>query len=492
MQEFRLPDPGEGLVEADIVTWRVAVGDEVAVNDVVVEVETSKSLVELPIPFAGRVHKLLVSEGDLVDVGAPIILIDDGSGPAESGSEEEQAQPEGVEPENGGPAKEPERVPNLVGYGPRAGGTKRRARKPAIGDEAGDSAVGQTREQVAQVFDQSVPVSRRYDEQSATPRVEDVPRGAPLPSPHQASDPVPTPVAGVLAKPPVRKLAKDLGIDLGSIAGSGEGGIVTRDDVIAADEASRAVAAAPPTSGAGALRQGGLEDKRIPIRGVRKATAQAMVDSAFSAPHVTEWMDVDVTATMEFVETLKTHPDFAGVRVSPTLWVARAACLAIAKHPELNSSWDGPAQEIVQHGQLNLGIAAATPRGLLVPNIKNAGALSLAELAGAMNELVEVAKQGRTQPAATSGGTFTITNVGVFGVDAGTPIINPGEAAILCVGAIRRKPWVVGTGASERVEPRWITTLAVAFDHRMIDGAAGSLFLAEVARMLNQPALAVL
>lgn len=203
-------------------------------------------------------------------------------------------------------------------------------------------------------------------------------------------------------------------------------------------------------------------------------------------------MDVDVTATMEFVDTLKAHPDFAGVRVSPTLWVARAVCLAIAKHPELNSSWDEAGQEIVQHGQINLGIAAATPRGLLVPNIKNAGALSLSEFAAAMTELIEVAKQGRTQPAATSGGTFTITNVGVFGVDAGTPIINPGEAAILCLGSIRRKPWVVGSGASERVEARWITTLAVAFDHRMIDGAAGSRFLADIAQMLYQPALAVL
>ncbi len=489
MQEFRLPDPGEGLVEADIVTWRVAVGDEVAVNDVVVEVETSKSLVELPIPFAGRVHQLLVSEGDVVDVGAPIILIDDGSGPAES---EEGAVSDPAEAEPAESPEQPERVPNLVGYGPRAGGTKRRARRAASEETDDTDARSQTREQVNQVFDQAVPVSRRYDEQSSPPRLSDKPRGAPLPSPQQDSEPVTAPDIGVLAKPPVRKLAKDLGIDLSSLSGSGKDGIVTRDDVLAADEANRAEREAPRRSDSVDDATGGLEDQRIPIRGVRKATAQAMVDSAFSAPHVTEWMDVDATATMEFVDTLKQHPDFAGVRVSPTLWIARAACLAIKRHPELNSSWDGPAQEIVQHGQINLGIAAATPRGLLVPNVKNAGALSLAELAAAMNELVEVAKQGRTQPAATSGGTFTITNVGVFGVDAGTPIINPGEAAILCVGAIRRKPWVVGTGVSERVEARWITTLAVAFDHRMIDGAAGSLFLAEVARMLHQPALAVL
>lgn len=490
MQEFRLPDPGEGLVEADIVTWRVAVGDEVAVNDVVVEVETSKSLVELPIPFAGRVHKLLVSEGDLVEVGAPIILIDDGSGSSEPDGDE----PSSVVAEADDSPTEPERVPNLVGYGPRAGGTKRRARKLATGEESDDGqARSQAREQVNQVFDQGVPVSRRYDEQAPSARVVDVPQGAPLPSPQQESQPVPTPAVGVLAKPPVRKLAKDLGVALASVVGSGRDGIVTRDDVLAAaDEAGQAEPGSSSPSASPSPAASGLESKRIPIRGVRKATAQAMVSSAFSAPHVTEWMDVDVTATMEFVDTLKAHPDFAGVRVSPTLWVARAVCLAIAKHPELNSSWDEAAQEIVQHGQINLGIAAATPRGLLVPNIKNAGALSLSEFAAAMTELIEVAKQGRTQPAATSGGTFTITNVGVFGVDAGTPIINPGEAAILCLGSIRRKPWVVGSGASERVEARWITTLAVAFDHRMIDGAAGSRFLADIAQMLYQPALAVL
>jgi pyruvate dehydrogenase E2 component (dihydrolipoamide acetyltransferase) len=215
--------------------------------------------------------------------------------------------------------------------------------------------------------------------------------------------------------------------------------------------------------------------------------AQAMVDSAFSVPHVTEWVTVDVTRTMRLVERLRGDREFAGLSVSPLLLLARAVCLAVRRTPEVNAHWDEQAQEVVFPGSVTLGIAAATPRGLVVPNIKGADSLTLAQLAGALGELVATAREGRTQPAEMSGGTFTITNVGVFGVDAGTPIINPGEGAILCLGAVRRQPWV----HKGKVKPRDVTTLALSFDHRFIDGATGSRFLADVAALLHDPSEAL-
>ena len=223
-----------------------------------------------------------------------------------------------------------------------------------------------------------------------------------------------------------------------------------------------------------------------------------MVQSAFTAPHVTEWLTCDVSATVDLVERLKERREFADVKVSPLLIVAKAVCLALSRTPELNSSWDEAAGEIVIKGSINLGIAAATPRGLLVPNIKGADQLDLVELAAAIQGLVATARAGATQPAETSGGSFTITNVGVFGIDAGTPILNPGEAGILCFGQIARRPWVIGSGPStskgnaERIEPRWVTTLAVSFDHRLVDGEQGSRFLSDVAGILSDPALALL
>jgi pyruvate dehydrogenase E2 component (dihydrolipoamide acetyltransferase) len=217
-----------------------------------------------------------------------------------------------------------------------------------------------------------------------------------------------------------------------------------------------------------------------------------MVASAFTAPHVTEWVTCDVTETMELMERLRNRRELAGVRLSPLLLVAKAVCLALGESPDLNAHFDADAQEIVLRGTVNLGIAAATPRGLLVPNIKDAQTLSLLELATAISELVSVAKEGRTQPADTAGGTFTLTNVGVFGVDAGTPILNPGETGILCLGTVARRPWVVGSGADERIEPRWVTTLALSFDHRAVDGEQGSRFLARVAGILSDPGLALL
>jgi 2-oxoisovalerate dehydrogenase E2 component (dihydrolipoyl transacylase) len=468
LHTFRLPDPGEGLVEADIVTWRVAVGDQVKVNDILVEVETSKSLVELPTPYAGTVTELLVNEGETIDVGTPIISIDDGVG---------EASP--AEANGGGEAQ----VPNLVGYGPRTGSAKRRPRR-----SAGDGPV-ETHDQVADTFSTHAPVSRRADDREPLQAEQDAPTGAPLPGPGETA-PAPTPTGGaVLAKPPVRKLAKDLGVDLGSLVGSGPGGVITRDDVTAASkrvETTKEIGTPPVEAGAA------REDVRIPIKGVRKSVADAMVRSAFTAPHVSVFLDCDVSATVQLVERLKSRREFADLRVSPLLITAKAVCLALGRTPELNSFWDDSAQHIVLKSSINLGIAAATSRGLIVPNIKGAESLSLAELAAALQEVVTRAREGKTQPADMAGGTFTITNIGVFGVDAGSPILNPGESGILCIGQIARRPWVVGDGRDERIEPRWVTTLSVSFDHRLADGAQGSTFLADVASILSDPALALL
>jgi pyruvate dehydrogenase E2 component (dihydrolipoamide acetyltransferase) len=468
LHTFRLPDPGEGLVEADIVTWRVAVGDQVKINDILVEVETSKSLVELPTPYAGTVTELLVNEGETIEVGTPIISIDDGVGgtsPAEA---------------NGGGEAQ---VPNLVGYGPRTGSARRRPRRGA-----GDGPV-ETHDQVADTFSTHAPVSRRADDREPLHAEQDAPTGAPLPGPGESA-PAPTPSGGaVLAKPPVRKLAKDLGVDLGSLVGSGPGGVITRDDVTAAGKRVETTEeiGTPPVEARAAR-----EDVRIPIKGVRKSIADAMVRSAFTAPHVSVFLDCDVSATVQLVERLKTRQEFADLRVSPLLITAKAVCLALGRTPELNSFWDDSAQHIVLKSSINLGIAAATSRGLIVPNIKGAESLSLAELAAALQEVVTTAREGKTQPADMAGGTFTITNIGVFGVDAGSPILNPGESGILCIGQIARRPWVVGDGPEERIEPRWVTTLSLSFDHRLADGAQGSTFLADVAAILNDPALALL
>ena len=481
LHTFRLPDPGEGLVEADIVTWRVGVGDQVKINDILVEVETSKSLVELPTPYAGTVTELLVNEGDTIDVGTPIISIDDGldaAPPAEPNGDGSEAQ-----------------VPNLVGYGPRTATAKRRPRRGA-----GDGPV-ETHDQIADTFSTHAPVSRRADDREPLQAEQDAPTGAPLPGPGEAA-PAATPSGGaVLAKPPVRKLAKDLGVDLGSLVGSGPSGVITRDDVTAASMRMRAepfdklrtapAEAGMPAEPVEAGRAPG-EDVRIPIKGVRKSTADAMVRSAFGAPHVSVWLDCDVTATMQLVERLKTRREFVDLRVSPLVIVAKAVCLALQRTPELNSFWDEPAQQIVLKSSINLGIATATPRGLLVPNIKGADSLSLVELTAALQEVVKTARDGKTQPADMAGGTFSITNIGVFGVDAGTPILNPGESGILCFGQISRRPWIVGDGSEERIEPRWVTTLSVSFDHRLADGAQGSTFLADVAAILSDPALALL
>ena len=476
VKQFNLPDPGEGLLEAEIVTWKVKVGDVVKVNDILVEIETAKSLVELPAPYAGTVTAVLVSEGDTVAVGTPIISVDDGLGgdvapvaaaptTTVAGTLKSTTSDDDEEIEAGkigGPAPGG-RVAVLVGYGPRVTEAKRRPRKGAGAPAAAAIPVAQT------------------------------PVPEPVASTLSAAQPVSAPPAGggkALAKPPVRKFAKDLGIDLAQVIGSGEGGIVTRADVEAyASGGGAAVAngAGSATYMAPVFTATGERETRIPIKGVRKLIAQAMVTSAFTAPHVTEFITVDVTRMMKLVDRLRTDREFQDVKVGPLLVVAKALIIASRRNLGINATWDEVAQEIVVKNYVNLGIAAATPRGLMVPNIKDADQMSLRQLADAMANLVSTAREGKTQPAAMSGGSITITNVGVFGVDTGTPILNSGEAAILAFGAVRQMPWVV----KGKVKPRWVTQLSLSFDHRLVDGDLGSRFLADVAAILHDPSRAL-
>jgi len=305
---------------------------------------------------------------------------------------------------------------------------------------------------------------------------------------------VPQPPAGriaVLAKPPVRKLAKELGVDLAGLTGSGPAGSITREDVqTAAATQAAAIAAGSATeipAGPGATGLARLaslpREERIPIRGVRKHTAAAVVASAFTAPHVTEFLQIDITETMTVTTRFKSLPEFEGVRVSPLLLVAKALLIAAARHPMINSSWDEAAQEIVVKHYVNLGIAAETDRGLIVPNVKDAHALSLPDLAREIGDLTETARAGRSTPADLRGGTITITNVGIFGIDTGTPIITPGEAAILAFGQVKDAPWV----HEGQLAVRKVCTLALSFDHRIVDGDLGSAALREVGAMLGDP-----
>jgi pyruvate dehydrogenase E2 component (dihydrolipoamide acetyltransferase) len=466
IREFKMPDVGEGLTEAEILKWYVQPGDTVTDGQVVCEVETAKAAVELPIPFDGTVHELRFPEGTTVDVGEVIISVNVGGGaapaaPAAASAPAEAPAPATAVPAAPAPAAEAEqtaegRQPVLVGYGVAASSTKRRARKGAV-------VPGQA---------------------SAAIQGELNGHGGTATATATATRP--------LAKPPVRKLAKDLGVDLATVVPTGPDGVITREDVHkAATPAPAPVVEAPaPAPAAQAQAQtpaaapaAEARETRVPIKGVRKATAAAMVGSAFTAPHVTEFVTFDITRTMKLVEELKTDKDMAGLRVNPLLLIAKAVLVAIKRNPEINAAWDEAAQEIVLKHYVNLGIAAATPRGLIVPNIKDAHAQTLPELSRSLSELVATAREGKTTPAAMQGGTFTITNVGVFGVDTGTPILNPGESAILAVGAIKLQPWV----HKGKVKPRQVTTLALSFDHRLVDGELGSKFLADVAAVLEQP-----
>ncbi|GAA0949207.1 dihydrolipoamide acetyltransferase family protein [Actinocorallia libanotica] len=499
VRHFRLPDVGEGLTEAEIVRWHVRPGDPVELNQTVVEIETAKAIVELPSPYEGVVAEILVEEGDTVAVGTPIIGVREPGDAAPEPPAGGEARPAAgaAEPRTPSEAKEPRtpvteepqpsvaeepqtetaapggRTPVLVGYGVKPGSTRRRPRKPA------------------------------------------------------ATRPAALPPAGrALAKPPVRKLARDLGVDLSTIVGTGPEGTVTREDVrasvaepaapgaltepatptapaestapgesmapaestapgvsTASEEAAAPAEAAASVRERSAVPQERADEERVPVRGVRRATAAAMVSSAFSAPHVTEFLQVDVTPAMKMVERLRALPEYAESKVTPMLLVSRALLIAARRHPMINSSWDGAAGEIVVKRRVNLGVAVAAERGLLVPNLKDAHALPLPDLAAGLQALIRKARDGRCEPADLTGGTLTITNVGVFGVDAGTPILSPGEVAILAVGRIRELPWV----HKGKVKPRLVTTLALSFDHRVVDGELGSAVLRETGALLEQP-----
>jgi pyruvate dehydrogenase E2 component (dihydrolipoamide acetyltransferase) len=458
--EYLLPDVGEGLTEADIVVWRVAVGDEIAINDVVVEIETAKSIVELPSPFAGVVAALLVDEGQTVQVGTPIIRIGDRD----------------IDPSNpaasGGGAGE-----SLVGRAKEPRGPVRRPRRGAASPPTEAAAAVQM--QVSGAFAPGEPWVGDVVEQDA-PAVPAVDARSSGSAPAEAG-------LRSLAKPPVRALARELGVDLAMIVGTGPDGVITATDVALAGGLGAA-------SGANGVAESGSSydasrERREPIKGVRKMMAGAMSQSAFTVPHVTEWVQVDATATVRCVEQLKRREEFAGVKVTPLAVLARAVILAMARTPEINASWDESAQEIVFREYVNLGIATATPRGLIVPNLKDAQNLNLLALTKAIEQATATALEGKTQPEEYAHGTFTITNAGVFGVDGGTPIINAGESAILCFGAIRKLPWVVtdpATGA-DGLAIRHVTTLAISFDHRHIDGAMASRFLTDVAKVLEDP-----
>jgi len=438
--EFLLPDAGEGLTEAEIVEWKVKPGDVVEVNQILVEIETAKSLVELPSPFAGTVTEVLVQPGQTVDVGTVIIRASDeaiADAPAPTpadddalGAVADTASSISAEAEKPGAV--------LVGYGIKGGANSRRRRSGIA------------------------PVAPSAPEVVPSTRPSSVPAAA---------------ASAIIAKPPIRKLAKDLGVVLSDVVATGLAGEITRDDVI------RSASQASVFRNIQTPEWSDEREERIPVKGVRKAIAAAMTQSAFTAPHVSVFVDIDASRTMEFVKRLKNSPDFAGIRVSPLLIAAKAVIWAVRRNPMVNSTFT-PA-EITVHHYVNLGIAAATPRGLVVPNVKDANELSLRELAVALEQLTITARDGKTSTADMSDGTITITNLGSFGMDTGTPILNPGEVGIVALGTIKQKPWVV----DGEVRPRFVTTLAGSFDHRVVDGDVVSRFIADVASVLEEPAL---
>ncbi|MRX43745.1 dihydrolipoamide acetyltransferase family protein [Agromyces kandeliae] len=462
---FPLPDVGEGLTEAEIVQWRVAPGERISLDQVFVEIETAKSLVELPSAFEGTVTELLVEEGRTVDVGTPILVIQTDAADGMSSPDGAPAPAEAPVAAPAAPAPSTSESPDaggavLVGHGSTGPSQSRRRRHPAPGGAHEHLAPPPAPPVV------SAPAP------SARPAAPASAPAEPVRPAERHDDGVP-----VIAKPPIRKLAKDLGVDLSRVAPTGPIGDITRDDVIR--EASQAsVFRNIQTPELPADRE-----TRIPVKGVRKAIAQTMVQSAYSAPHVSVFVDVDATRTMEYVKRLKASPDFAGVRVSPLLIMAKAMIWAARRNPTVNAQWTD--DEIIVKHYVNLGVAAATPRGLIVPNVKEAQAMTMVELATALEQLTLTAREGKTQPAEMQGGTITITNIGVFGMDTGTPILNTGEVAIVALGTIRQKPWVV----DGEVRPRFVTTIGGSFDHRVVDGDVASRFLADVASIIEEPAL---
>ncbi|MGW9405018.1 dihydrolipoamide acetyltransferase family protein [Arthrobacter sp. NPDC055585] len=479
---FKLPDVGEGLTEAEIVQWRVKEGDTVAINDVIVEIETAKSLVELPSPFAGTVSGILIQEGTTVEVGTPIFQVDtSGAGRKAAPGKAGKASAKAEKTTTAGAADGPPSA-SLTGTGPKADAVRRRPRRNRAGSAVAAQAPAPAVETKSEPAPETLSPSPVSSEARSAARID--PRGAAVAAAGAAvQDRINRLVQRVLAKPPVRKAAKDLGINLADVPATGAGGEVTKQDLISYQAQRESEVDSADTFWSPSTKPQERRIERIPVKGVRKATAKAMVDSAFSAPHVSIFVDVDASRTMEFVKRLKASRDFEGIKVSPLLILAKAVIWAAARNPSVNATWAG--DEIHVKHFMNLGIAAATPRGLMVPNIKDAQDLSLKELAVALNELATTARAGKTPPADMRGGTLTITNIGALGIDTGTPIINPGEVAIVAFGTIKQKPWVL----DGEVIPRWITTLGGSFDHRVVDGDLSARFMADVAAILEEPAL---
>ena len=468
MKNYCMPDPGEGLTEGEVVSWQVSPGDTVKINGVLCEVETAKSIVELPSPFAGTVAKLCAEPGETVAVGAPLVTIDDGS------------------------EDEPE---FLVGHVTAEPGRRRRRRRGAA------VSTERAREEGVDTHpEQSVSEPQHDAEAKPEQRLTE--------SASRQDPPRMDRTAHILAKPPARRLAADLGIDLSQVTGTGPQGAVTRSDVkAAAHDGAAAAGDAGASCGDAELANlsvmsrrllGGAptdpdgHTRKVPVRGVRKVTAKAVKESLDTKALVTAFLTCDVTPTMELVNRLRADRRFKGLRVSPlTVW-CKAVCLAMGRTPIINAAWDDATDQIVFRDHINLGIAAATPRGLMVPVVRDAQDMTMLELATEITRIVAIAKEDKLQPPDYADGTFSITNVGVFGLDAGTPVVNRTESAILVLGALARRPWVVGTGDDERVVPRWVTTMSLGFDHRLIDGEQGSTFLHDVAEILSDPASAML
>lgn len=432
-REFKLPDLGEGLADAEIVQWLVKPGDTIELNQPIVEVETEKALVEIPSPFAGVVESTNGEIGQRVAVGETLIVVRTGADAPQTG-----------------------RTAMLVGYGPDESAGKRRKQRK---------------------------IGRRTNGETATERDE--------------PEPEPEPVASrALATPPVRKLARDLGIDIDGVRGTGPEGRVTREDVIAASEAAKAPAA-PAASAAEraaevvrlapaqriARATEGPDEERIPVRAIRRSIAEKMVRSYTQIPHVTEWCEVDATELMRVREELKRAPEASGSSVSPLPIIVKALIASLRAYPRVNSSWDDETNEIVIKHRYHVGIATDTERGLLVPVIKDADQLNIFGIATEIARLAHAARDGSIGPSDLTGSTITITNVGSFGMASGTPIINHPEAAILAPGVIQPRPWVV----DGQIVPRQIMTLALTFDHRILDGAEAGRFLRHLGDLIESP-----
>ncbi|WP_435795320.1 dihydrolipoamide acetyltransferase family protein [Micromonospora taraxaci] len=441
-QVFLLPDLGEGLSEAEIVEWRVAVGDVVTVDQSVVEVETAKAVVDVPCPYAGRVVTLHGAAGEVRPVGQPLITIaplDGGDEPAGHATyrEEERAGSGNV----------------LIGYGTGHGGATRRRRRPRLVLAPEPTDVGPADAARADVGVSAAPADSR--------------------SP-----------AALVISPIVRRLAREHGVDLGTVRGSGPGGVIRRADVEAALTAPTARLAAVPDPHV-ALAPAGDGDVIVPLTGVRKAIADKLSRSRREIPEVTIWVDVDATGLLETRAAINAATPDAPVSILALL--ARICLSGLRRFPQLNARVDTEGQRIVQSAGVHLGIAAQTDRGLLVPVLRDAQRLTTAELAAELAATTAAARAGNLPPARLTGGTFTLNNYGVFGVDGSTPIINHPEAALLGVGRIVDKPWVV----DGQLAVRKVTQLSLTFDHRVCDGGVAGGFLRHVADCVERPAMLI-